>query len=861
MIANATTGMISQGNWIPRDQDLRIFEVNARQYIFEDVIAGYQFEDMVLLPLGALSELLQIAIEVRAGEASGFIIREDRRFFLDTSRAEVILQGIIKKYDNDRVHVFLGDIYIDSLLLGDWFDMSFDIDLFASRINLHSQIALPLIQRLEREKRISKTLYRINQQQNDFPFHHEPYQTWSMPFVDQAIRLSQRKTESGDTITNYDYSTYATADLIRHEASLYFSGNDDEQADEFRLTLSRKDAQANLLGGLGATEYALGHVTEPRIALINQPSTIEAGFTISNAPLGRQSEVDRNRFIGDLLPGWEVELYRNNVLIGYQAEPVNGQYDFQDVPLLLGNNYFRLEFYGPQGQRRTEESRYNISQSLVRSGDYNYSATVTEDEVHGSRTILQYEAGIAKRMSLAVNLANIPLDDLDGRNNHTYLNAGLRAYWDNFFATFDAIDDSESGDALEVSLQSRYKDIILGVTETSLNGYFSEEFRPTDIELSRRSKYRIDAAIPSGFLPLIPISFEYTRDDFAQGGNSTKLENLISVSTHGVAISNLLTRQRISGQQPTMTGALQLNTSYSAIHLRGTVSYQLDPDDEFTNVLLNADPGQIGDYRISVGLNHSLDEDLTEYSISANKSSGRYNLSLGARHNTDHALTLDASLLVGLGREPRSAAWNMDARNLASSGSASLRVFIDHNQDGIFNLQDEPVSGIGFRIGGGFNYLRTDADGIAFLTGLPVHQPLSINIAPETIHDPLWTVELEGVNVVPRPGYAIQLDFPIFVTGEIDGTVYVERNGRQIGAGRVIVELLDRQSRVVKTTATAFDGFYVISQIPFGNYRLRISDKQQSDLGQVADPIENVVINVESLFQNGLDFVLREAPQ
>jgi hypothetical protein len=860
MIASAQTASTdNQDNWIPRDHDLRILEVRVKQYTFEDVVAAYQFEDIVLLPLGALSELLEIAIEVRPGEASGFVIREDRSFFLDISREEITLQGEIGKYDRDMVHVLFDDIYVDANLLGKWLNMSFDVDLFASRIGVRSEIPLPFLQRLEREKQISKAMSRLNQNQDEYPRHYEPYQNWDAPFVDQTVRLSRRKTKSGDTINNFDYSTYATADLARHEALLYFSGNDDEPTDEFRLTLGRKDPQGGLLGGLDVTEYAVGHLPEPRVALINQPGSIEPGVTVSNAPLGRQSEFDRHRFIGDLLPGWEVELYRNNVLIGYQAEPVNGLYVFEDVPLLLGSNYFRLEFYGPQGQTRTEETNFDLNQSLTRPGEHNYRATVTEDEIDGSRVVLQYDAGLSKRLSLTANLASIPLDDLDERKQHDYLNVGLRTYWDSFYLSVDAIDDTESGDAAEFSMQARFNDVIVGITETSLNKFFSEEFRPTDVELTRRSKYRIDAAIPPGVLPRIPISFEYTRDEYADGGDLTRLDNLISVNAHGVAISNLLTHQESTNQDPTTTGSLQLSTHYADIRLRGTVSYEINPENEFTNVLLTADPGQIGIYRMSVGLSHSLENDFTEYSVSANKSSGRYNLSLGARYNTDEEITLDASMSVGLGREPRHQVWNADARTVASSGSVSARAFIDTNQDGIYNADDEPIPDIGFRVGGGFNSQRTDDEGIAFLTGLPVHQSMNVTIAPETIDDPLWTVALDGVSVVPRPGHSILLDFPIFISGEIDGTVYVERGGKQFGAGRVIVELLNTDGRVVNTASTAYDGFYVMSKIPFGEYSLRVSAKQQADLGQVAKTIENLSINNESLFQSGLDFVLREA--
>jgi hypothetical protein len=846
-------------NWTPGDQDLRILEIRVKQYTLDDVIAAYQFEDIVLLPLGALSELLDIAIDVGPEVASGFVFSEDRGFYLDTSRREVTLEGVIKPYDPDKVHVLFDDIYVESNLLGDWLGITFDVDLFSARVWVRSAQPLPFEQRLEREKRIALSLSRVRPDDEYYPRHYEPYQNWSMPFVDQTLRSDWRKTESGETINTYQYTTYATADVAKLEAALYFSGNDEDQADEFRLTLGRKDPEGGLLGFMQANEYAFGHVVEPRLALINQPSTLEPGVTASNFPLGQQSEYDRHRFIGVLLPGWEVELYRNNALIGYRPGPVDGQYDFQDVPLLFGNNYFRLVFYGPQGQIREEEYRFDLNQSLTRAGEHYYRITSSEDEIDGSRTLLQYDAGLHKHLSTSFNLVSIPLEDTLERKQHDYLSAGLRSYWESLFVTVDFIDDTESGDAAEIGLQTRLGSTIFRLTDTWLNEFFSEEFRPTEVELSRRSNLRIDTAIPPGFLPRIPVTFEFERDEFADGGDRTELSNIISVNARGFAVSNRLVRQETSGLDPISTGTLQLSTHYSRMSLRGTINYELDPDREIDSVVLTADPGQFRRYRLSLGLNHTVEQDLTEASISANKASGRYNLSLGARYNSDDEITLNASLSFALGHEPRRQQWYTDARALAANGSVSARAFLDGNQDGIYNEGDEPIADVGFRLNGGYSALRTDEDGIGFLTGLPAHQPLNLSVAPETVVDPLWTIALDGVRVVPRPGHAMQLDFPIFLSGEIDGTVYVAKDGKEFGAGRVIVELLDTEGSVIKTASTAYDGFYVMSKIPLGQYRLRVSTRQQADLGLVADKVETFAISADELFVNGLDFVLRES--
>ena len=104
----------------------------------------------------------------------------------------------------------------------------------------------------------------------------------------------------------------------------------------------------------------------------------------------------------------------------------------------------------------------------------------------------------------------------------------------------------------------------------------------------------------------------------------------------------------------------------------------------------------------------------------------------------------------------------------------------------------------------------------------------------------------------------MQLDFPIFTSGEIDGTVYLTRNGRTIPAGRVIVEVVDDRNRVVETTTTEYDGFYVISKIPLGRYRIRVSRQQMSELNLSADEEPAFEITADDQFESGIDFTLTQ---
>lgn len=855
-IAYAQTEPVKD-HWTPKDNDLRILEVRIESFSFEDVIPAYQYQDVVLLPLGTLSDIMELAITLGDGTAQGFVIREDRTFFLDIARNEIVIKGKPEKFDASLVHDLGDDIYVESNLLGRWLYMDFNIDLYSAIVKIKSDEKLPFLQKMEREARSKLALSQANKGDVYYPKHREPYKMASVPFLDQSITLGRQKNAGTEAFNKYQYTTYASADLLKHEAAVYLSGNEQKNLDEFRMRLGRKDAEGDLLGFMKATEYAVGSVTETRVNFINQPSEIEPGISVGNYALGQQREYDRHRFIGVLLPGWEVELYRNNSIIGYQPLPIDGLYDFKDVPLLFGNNHFRLVFYGPNGQIREEDQFFQLDQSLTKKGEHKYHLTATDDEEGGNRATIQYDYGLSKNISTTLNYVDIPLDGPGGRIQHQYLRAGLRGFWQSFFLDLGFYDDSESGDAVELSLNARYDSTVFTVKDAMLNDFFSEEFSPSAVPVSRRSEASLDTAIPPTFIPRIPLNFKLVREEFSDGGERLDFSNTISVSARGFALSNQVHRISGTNRVATANGSFQFSLNIDRVRLRSVLSYDLEPTGKLTNASITADPGVIGDYQISMSVNHSLAINLTEYSISANKSAGDYSLSFGARYNSDDEFNLDMRLSFGFGYEPRRGNWQSDAIAIANQGSISARAFQDNDQDGIFGENDEPLENIGFRLNNGYTPDKTDEDGIVFITGIQPYQSVNVIVAPETLEDPLWNAAIDGINVLPRPGNSIVIDFPIFMTGEIDGTVYLSKAGQTFGVGNVEVELVDKAGRVLQTVETAYDGFYIISKVSFGEYRIRIAESQIDKLNLQAVSDEHLELNSDEPFQSGFDFTLR----
>jgi hypothetical protein len=156
-----------------------------------------------------------------------------------------------------------------------------------------------------------------------------------------------------------------------------------------------------------------------------------------------------------------------------------------------------------------------------------------------------------------------------------------------------------------------------------------------------------------------------------------------------------------------------------------------------------------------------------EYRLTAamNKSLGSFGLGINGYYSSRHEYGVGIQLFVATGFEPRSRRWIRDAQPMAGTGAASVRVFLDKNQNGVMDAGDEPLPGAAFTVNGGGNLARTDADGIAYLNRLPAKQNVDIGFDVSTLEDPQMAALNKGFRIVPRPGKVSQLDFAVRVTG------------------------------------------------------------------------------------------------
>ncbi len=850
---------------LPEDErNVRLLEISVGPHRFDELIVVYQYSDMLFVPFGTLSDLIDLAIKTSPGSgvAKGFIFDEKKTFYLDINRGEVTASGIMKSFNPVRTAAReFDDIYVDSDLLSEWLPLKIDIDLYASQLKIIPDFPLPFQLKKEREKRIKIAQSRLTLKDRGYPRYTAPYQQWGYPRVNFNGRAGIYKNNVGDSGSTYSHSTYATADLFNMESAWYVAGHQDKFIDDYRITLGKKNINAELLGPVKAREYAVGHVVEPRMDLINRPSSIQPGMFVSNHPLTRQLQYDSHSFSGDLPPGWEVELYRNNSLLNYQSISVDGKYQFDDVPLLFGHNHFRLMFYGPQGQIREETHTFELGQSLTLPGEQYYRILATKDEDSGNRTVMQYDVGINKHLSATAGFASLPISDTlfvsSSKSVHQYTTAGLKGFQRSFFYKTNYTSDSNSGSAFDWGVQSRLGPVILNVSEIYFkDGFVSEVFSETLSPITRRTAFKIDTAIPSGFISRIPIAFEYQRDSYENGSWNSRMVNRISAQKHGYAVTNTLALNYSSESQDVISGILQVSRRATKYNLRTNLGYRLKPTSKLDSVSVNAGGFKLWNFNANAGFTKVFLADSEQLTLGLNRAINGYSLGVDARYSTDGTYSLNLTLTTGLSREPRSGAWVREARPNASQGAVSAMVFLDENDNGKKDADEDALAGVNININGGKSPYETDENGVAYISSLQPYREIDLDVALDTLEDPFWLPSKKGVRVDLRPGHVMQLDFPIVQTGEIDGTAYVNFGDIEREASGVIIELIDKDGKLIQSVKSAYDGFFLLQKLPMGSYQLRVSSEQVEELGLQSIKPVNITISNDKQMINGQDFIL-----
>ncbi len=826
----------------------------------EDVIEGVRRGDKVLLPVQQLGGLLDFAIKAdpATATATGWFIRQQNKFMVMPGKAEI--KG--KEYTLAVGQVFAhnGDVYVDAALLQTWLPLGLKTDFKLMTLDIVPRERLPFQEKLERERRrkgleqgSSKTAVPEKLKRVDVPYEAAGWPVTDLTFNNNYDSKSDNWQKA--------YSLYSVGDFGFLTSRLYAAGDLNNNAlSALRLSFGRDDYEKKLLGPLHASSFRFGDINSVALSQVATP-TLGSGFTVTNRALDRPDNFDFTSFTGDSQPGWDVELYRNDALIDAQTVGTDGRYAFRNVPILFGNNQFRLTFYGPQGQVEEITKTYNAEASLLEKGEVNYNLSTgrknesvfgisPETPPTGFSTVGEMEYGLTRNMTLTAGAAQLPL--LDG--DHTYATTGLRAsLLSSVLASLDgAYDISDSSYSLRASASTMVLDTVISARQRVASEFLSEEDATLASAISRQTLLRADRQFGR-----VSASLSYDNRDYESGRSEQIWTNQLSGAVFDTLnLTNTINYNHDNLGLDQMTGNFFGRGYWNQNLLGAQLDYDLKPEREPRHLKLSLQTPFTPTFTNLIEFNTDLQgakkKDLAN---TATFDIGRFKLSLTGRADDDGEFFGGLTVNTSFGRVPESKKWFFSSMSMAENGTVAVYPFTDKNYNQRRDPGETPPEGTNVKVGS--QTLKLGKKGSVIASQLPVNQPVRISIDPANQEaSPLWTTGVDAYTVVPRAGKVASIDFPVFEASQVDGTVQAPEGMSPQG---LIVELIDAEGQAIRSTRAVFDGYYLIEGIMPGNYKLRISDESLSGSRMRQDSLPELAVTTSDFFVKDIQLVASDS--
>ena len=682
-------------------------------------------------------------------------------------------------------------------------------------------------------------------------------------------RASSSSSGTKQNESSGGYNIQGAQELGYLTSHFYAQGSSTSKTIEsLRFVAGRKDSSPSLLGPMKATEFAIGDVGSPSLSFVTSNS-MGRGATITNRDQASSENFDVRSFTGDSVPGYEVELYRNNVLLAFQPVDQNGRYNFKDIPILYGENTFRLVFYGPQGQREERVETVSAASALLKEGAFEYTlgaiqrgfsllpvtknAADREEVPNGAQYVAGFRYGVTSNYSIGAAAAETLLAD----GPHRYLTTSSGA---NLFGVLSetsfARDMKTGGWASGMSLLGGIEDVSLRGRYRTFKDFVSESVNT--LEAPRTSVANIDANSQL----YVPLLQEFSAGLGAQRETFVDEERVprytygarLSKSLWGFSLSNSL--DYVIDSEKRIQDIFGIQTRLWGINFRANGVYDLKPVQQFRTASFVADYRLIERLSGQTQIERDLASGRTSVDQNLNWDFDTFRLSMNSMGTTDGAYSVGLNILFSLQHDEVANQWRMQRQASTSGGAIAGRVFIDENNNGVYDVGEKLVPDATVRVNRAA--VKLDENGY-FASAVTPYQKSRVEVSAEHLEDPLLTPRTKGYHVITRPGDTVVADFPLVHTTIIDGTAYFnDTSGEKRELKSVVIELQDAQGKPVRRVISEIDGYYSFDKVPSGDYFITV-------LAEVADslnltlpaPIKVSIAEVKE-FVTGMDLVLQQ---
>lgn len=844
-----------------RDEEVLLFAIELDAVTLSDSFTAYGNLSDPHLPVGELARLLDLNLDVYPSE-----LRITGTLGEQRSPVAVDLRAGLARVGDHDVALSISeakfsptDIYLRASALEALLPVRFNVDPEALTVKLLPTETLPVqarAQRLSRANGLNEGTSVLGQVLEI----DSPYQLLTAPSFDVVLETGF-DTRGSRFARRYDLR--AGGDLLFSGFQAYLGSNAEGQPSTARLLFERRSAAGAL--PFGARRISAGDVFTPGLAL-GPRAAAGRGISFSTAPLEQVSVFNTIDLHGELPLGHDAELYVNDVLRSTQRTPVEGRYQFLNVPLVFGINIIRIVLHGPRGER-SESVRYlNVGSGQLRDDQTTVDIGITQQEravvepngpigdglvraeVGAPRVVASVAHGLSERVTIVGGLA-LYSTVRDGERH--LATAGLRTSVHAFAVQLDAAADHRGGAALAFGLAGQPLGMSMLLRHSEYRGGFVDEnilAGSLGRGLSRRTSLIADANIPV-FGAAIPVSVRVSRAGYADGGASWLASVRASTTVADTMLSTGLDYQlettADSRQHQRLAGSFTASRLFDASwQVRASLDYDVLPVLSMRTFNVTADRAVSSGLALRFGLGQTLQRPrhtvlqagpVLRLPFGDLAFTGDYVPQLG---DWRAGVRFSFGTLFDGGR----GRYVMTRPGPAAGGNAVLQAFLDRDANGRFSPGDEPLPGV--EITGGERTGMTDRNGRAIATGFGSAPTAQLQVNTESIEQAYVADAPSTVRLAPRPGHVVRIPYAIIPIGELYARVTVQQGGRAVGISALRLRLV-RQSVEPMTATTEYDGSAVFSAVRPGTYTLELDPEQAERLRMRLKEAMTVTVGVD----------------
>lgn len=766
----------------------------------------------LLLPVKEIFDFLKInnKFDENRNKISGFIENEKNNYTLNIEERNIYYRNRTYTLNQHDLFIDMGILYLSSLSLQNIFNFSIQFEFRSLSAKVSANFDFPVVKQLRLEN-ARANLRRISGEiAYDDTIGRESH-VFRFGMIDWSLNSMQGITKENRAGLGIGM------ELLGGELSSWLNYSD---VYGFNRNIQRYYWRWVNNEAKFAKQIQVGRVYNSSVSTLLHPVD---GITITNTPSTIRKSLGQYLITDYTEPDWLVELYINNILVDYTTANASGLYTF-NVPVTYGTTNITLRFYGPNGEERMEEKRFNMPYNFLPKGEFEYRITggYVLDKNNSLYGRAESSLGITKGLTMGGgieyfqgivgNSKYIPFVSTSAQPLPQLIFIAEYAHNVRTKASLNYTFPKQS--VLELNYAHYQKD------QTAIIFNYQEE-RYGRVSVPFLTK-KVSGFLKGSFRQLIYPNFSYNSCENTISGYHGRLNVNVGnfISWTSISSPNIYTTLALGYRMPRNMN-IRLSSQYNhttnnLIFYKGEVEKQIANKGLLTlgyenNILTNFQ-----------GINISFRYDLSF--MTAFASASIINKQIMSTQN------LRGSLAFGSGNR-----YVHTDKNMAVGRSGiSIIPFVDINHNGMQD-DDEPLAEkLNVRCNGGQTIYR-EKDNILRINGLEPFIAYSLIIDELGFDQLSWQVKNKNVKVTTDPNQFKRIYVPVTPMGEVYGNV-VDESGN--GMGRVLVNIFSENDSLVTTIQSESDGYFSYLGLIPGKYMLKVDTLQLRLLEMTADEKE-----------------------